>query len=68
MTRAELSEIAESFHALKAEAEAIEIDDKDTYARAALAWQQVMERLCMIDYALSVAFPATVRNKSETVH
>lgn len=67
MTRAELNEMAESFHALAQQAEAIEANDAETYTRAILAWQQVAERLCVIDYSLAMAFPA-MAPLSETVH
>jgi len=68
MTRAELNEMAESFHTLAAQAEAIEASDADTYSRAVLAWQQVAERLCVIDYCIAKAFPAMVWGNPETVH
>jgi len=67
MTRAELSEIAESFHALANAAEAIEASDKTTYSLAVLAWQQVAERLCVIDHCLAKAFPL-MADYSDTVH
>ena len=67
MTRAELNEMAADFHALAQQAEAIEANDADTYSRAILAWQQVAERLCVIDYCLAMAFPA-MAPVSETVH
>ena len=67
MTRAELIEMAEDFHALASQAEQIEANDADTYSRALLAWQQVAERLCVIDYCLAKAFP-TMAPHSDTVH
>ena len=68
MTRAELSEMADSFHALAAQAEAIELSDAETYSRALLAWQQVAERLCVIDYCIAQAFPTMVWSNPNTVH
>lgn len=68
MTRAELAEIANSFHAMTAAAEAIEASDQETYTRAILAWQQVAERLCVIEFCLAKAFPLMVHTNCETVH
>ena len=67
MTRAELTEIADSFHALSAAAEAIEAHDKDSYGMAVLAWQQVAERLCVIDHCLAKAFPM-MADYSDSLH
>ena len=67
MTLEELNEMAESFHALAQQAEAIEANDAETYTRAIVAWQQVAERLCVIDYCLAKAFP-TMAPYSDTVH
>lgn len=68
MTRDQLTEIADSYHALAAQAEAIEASDAETYTRAILAWQQVAERLCVIDHCLAKAFPTMVWGNSNTVH
>jgi len=68
MTRSELTDIADSFHAMTAAAEAIEASDTETYTRAILAWQQVAERLCVIEFCLAKAFPTMVRANPKTVH
>ena len=67
MTRTELSEIADSFHALLSAAAAIKADDKGTYSLACLAWQQVVERLNVIDHCIAKAFPL-MADYSDTVH
>lgn len=68
MTREDLAEYADAFHSIKAQAEAIEIDDQASAAQAIHAWQQVAERLCLIDYLIGKAFPLMVWPENPVRH